>query len=288
MIIDGKTIAEKIKNDLKTEILELKSKGIIPTLAVVLVGENSASKIYVRNKKKACEEIGIYSEEFNLPENTSEDELIDLIEKLNSNSDINGILVQLPLPLHISEIKIAEAVNPIKDVDVFNPVNTGKLLSGNADLIPCTPKGIAELFDYEKISLKGKHCVIIGRSNIVGKPLAMLMLQKDATVTICHSKTKNLEKICQNADIIIAAIGKPKFITKNMVKNGCVIIDVGINRNKDGTICGDADFEEVKNIASYITPVPGGVGPMTIAMLLENTIITTKMQNNIDIKKGEI
>ncbi|MBQ2671824.1 MAG: bifunctional methylenetetrahydrofolate dehydrogenase/methenyltetrahydrofolate cyclohydrolase FolD [Clostridia bacterium] len=288
MIIDGKTIAEKIKNDLKTEILELKSKGIIPTLAVVLVGENSASKIYVRNKKKACEEIGIYSEEFNLPENTSEDELIDLIEKLNSNSDINGILVQLPLPLHISEKKIAEAVNPIKDVDVFNPVNTGKLLSGNADLIPCTPKGIAELFDYEKISLKGKHCVIIGRSNIVGKPLAMLMLQKDATVTICHSKTKNLEKICQNADIIIAAIGKPKFITKNMVKNGCVIIDVGINRNKDGTICGDADFEEVKNIASYITPVPGGVGPMTIAMLLENTIITTKMQNNIDIKKGEI
>ena len=230
MIIDGKTIAEKIKNDLKTEILELKSKGIIPTLAVVLVGENSASKIYVRNKKKACEEIGIYSEEFNLPENTSEDELIDLIEKLNSNSDINGILVQLPLPLHISEKKIAEAVNPIKDVDVFNPVNTGKLLSGNADLIPCTPKGIAELFDYEKISLKGKHCVIIGRSNIVGKPLAMLMLQKDATVTICHSKTKNLEKICQNADIIIAAIGKPKFITKNMVKSGCVIIDVGINK----------------------------------------------------------
>lgn len=288
MIIDGKSIAEKIKNDLKTEILELKSKGIIPKLAVIQVGENSASKIYVRNKKKACEEIGIYSEEFNLPENTSEDELIDLIEKLNSNSDINGILVQLPLPLHISEKKIAEAIDPIKDVDVFNPINTGKLLSGNADLIPCTPKGIAELFDYEKISLKGKHCVVIGRSNIVGKPLAMLMLQKDATVTICHSKTKNLEKICQNADIIIAAIGKPKFITKNMVKNGCVIIDVGINRNKDGTICGDADFDEVKDIASYITPVPGGVGPMTIAMLLENTIITTKMQNNIDIKKGEI
>ncbi|MBQ6143871.1 MAG: bifunctional methylenetetrahydrofolate dehydrogenase/methenyltetrahydrofolate cyclohydrolase FolD [Clostridia bacterium] len=288
MIIDGKSIAEKIKNDLKTEILELKSKGIIPTLAVVLVGENSASKIYVRNKKKACEEIGIYSEEFNLPENTSEDELIDLIEKLNSNSDINGILVQLPLPLHINEKKIAEAIDPIKDVDVFNPINTGRLISGDTTLIPCTPKGIAELFDYEKISLKGKHCVIIGRSNIVGKPLAMLMLQKDATVTICHSKTKNLEKICQNADIIIAAIGKPKFITKNMVKNGCVIIDVGINRNKDGTICGDADFDEVKDIASYITPVPGGVGPMTIAMLLENTIITTKMQNNIDIKKGEI
>lgn len=288
MIIDGKTIAEKIKNNLKGEVLELKIKGIIPKLAVIQVGENSASKIYVRNKKKACEEIGIYSEEFNLPENTSEDELVDLIEKLNSNSDINGILVQLPLPLHINEKRIAEAIDPLKDVDVFNSINTGKLLSGNADLIPCTPKGIAELFDYEKISLKGKHCVIIGRSNIVGKPLAMLMLQKDATVTICHSKTKNLEKICQNADIIIAAIGKPKFITKNMVKNGCVIIDVGINRNKDGTICGDADFEEVKDIASYITPVPGGVGPMTIAMLLENTIITTKMQNNIDIKKGEI
>lgn len=288
MIIDGKTIAEKIKNNLKGEVLELKLKGITPKLAVIQVGENSASKIYVRNKKRACEEIGIYSEEFDLPENTSEDELIDLIEKLNFNSDINGILVQLPLPLHISEKKIAEAVTPIKDVDVFNPVNTGKLLSGNADLIPCTPKGIAEIFDYEKISLKGKHCVIIGRSNIVGKPLAMLMLQKDATVTICHSKTKNLEKICKNADIIIAAVGKPKFITKNMVKNGCVIIDVGINRNKDGTICGDADFDEVKDIASYITPVPGGVGPMTIAMLLENTIITTKMQNNIDIKKGEI
>ena len=287
MIIDGKTIAEKIKNNLKSEVLKLKSKGITPKLAVIQVGENSASKIYVRNKKGACEEIGIYSEEFDLPENTSENELIDLIKKLNFNSDINGILVQLPLPLHINEKRIAEAIDPLKDVDVFNPVNTGRLISGDTTLIPCTPKGIAKLFDYEKISLKGKHCVVIGRSNIVGKPLAMLMLQKDATVTICHSKTKNLEKICQNADIIIAAVGKPKFITKNMVKNGCLIIDVGINRNKDGTICGDVNFDEVKNIASYITPVPGGVGPMTIAMLLENTLITTKMQNNIDIKKGE-
>ena len=281
MIIDGKSIAQEVKNDLKNEILDLNSKGIIPKLAVVVVGENSASKIYVRNKKKACEEVGIYSEEFALPENTSEKELIDLIKKLNSNSDINGILVQLPLPLHISETKIAEAINPSKDVDVFNPMNTGKLLSGNADLIPCTPKGIIELLEHKKIPLKGKHCVVIGRSNIVGKPISLLMLQKDATVTICHSKTKNLDEICKTADIIIAAVGKPKFITKNMVKNGCVIIDVGINRSKDGTICGDVDFEEVKNIASYITPVPGGVGPMTIAMLLKNTVITTKMQNNI-------
>ena len=288
MIIDGKSIAEKTKNDLKDKVLELKSKGINPKLAVIAVGENSASKIYVRNKKRACDEIGIYSEEFSLPENTSEEELIDLIEKLNSNAYINGILVQLPLPLHINETKIAEAINPLKDVDVFNPLNTGKLLSGNADLIPCTPKGIIELLEHEKIPLKGKHCVVIGRSNIVGKPISLLMLQKDATVTICHSKTKNLDKICKTADIIIAAIGKPKFITKNMITKGCVIIDVGINRNKDGTICGDVDFEEVKEIASYITPVPGGVGPMTIAMLLKNTLITTKIQNNIDNKKGEI
>ena len=288
MIIDGKSIAEKTKNDLNNEILGLKSKGIVPTLAVVVVGENSASKIYVRNKKRACEEVGIYSEEFNLPENTSEQELIDLIEKLNSNSDINGILVQLPLPFHINETKIAETIDSSKDIDVFNPLNTGKLFSGNADLIPCTPKGIVELLDHEKINLKGKHCVVIGRSNIVGKPIAMLMLQKDATVTICHSKTKNLDKICKTADIIVAAVGKPKFITKNMVKKDCVIIDVGINRNKNGTICGDIDFEEVKDIASYITPVPGGVGPMTIAMLLKNTLITTKMQNNINNKKGEV
>ena len=288
MIIDGKSIAEKTKNNLKDEVLKLKSKGIVPKLAVVLVGENSASKIYVRNKKRACEEVGIYSEEFNLPENTSEEELIDLIEKLNSNSDINGILVQLPLPFHISETKIAETINPLKDVDVFNPINTGKLLAGYADLIPCTPKGIIEILDHEKINLKGKHCVIIGRSNIVGKPLALLMLQKDATVTICHSKTKNLDEICKSADIIVAAVGKPKFITKNMVKKGCVIVDVGINRNKNGTICGDVDFDEVKNMVSRITPVPGGVGPMTIAMLLKNTLITTKIQNNIEIKKGDV
>lgn len=285
MIIDGKSIAEKTKNDLKKEILKLKSKGIVPTLAVVVVGENSASKIYVRNKKSACKEIGIYSEEFSLPENTSEKELISLIEKLNSNADINGILVQLPLPLHINETKVAETINPLKDVDVFNPINTGKLLTGNTKLIPCTPKGIIELLEHEKIPIKGKHCVIIGRSNIVGKPIALLMLQRNATVTICHSKTKNLDEICKAADIIVAAVGKPNFITKNMVKNGCTVIDVGINRNKNGTICGDVDFEEVKSTASHITPVPGGVGPMTIAMLLKNTLITTKMQNNIDTNK---
>lgn len=281
MIIDGKSIAEKIKNKVKNEVTELKKQGITPGLAVILIGEDPASKIYVNNKKKSCEEIGIYSEQYFLSKSTSQEDLINLIKKLNSNSSINGILTQLPLPPHIDEQKIAECISPQKDVDVFNSINIGKIMIGNAKLLPCTPAGIMEILEYEKISVDGKNCVVIGRSNIVGKPTALLLLQKNGTVTICHSKTKNLKEICQKADIVISAIGKPCFITKDMVKKGAVLIDVGINRKSDGTICGDIDFENVAPFASYITPVPGGVGPMTIAMLMKNTLIATKLQNNI-------
>ncbi len=281
MIIDGKSIAEEIKAQIKNEASKLKNRGITPGLAVIMVGEDPASKIYVNNKKKACEETGIYSQEYFLSQNTSQEELINLIEKLNLNHDINGILVQLPLPPSIDENAVAESIDPKKDVDVFNPANTGKVMIGNAKLLPCTPAGIIEILDHEKISVDGKNCVVVGRSNIVGKPTALLLLQKNGTVTVCHSKTKNLKEICQNADIIISAVGKPCFITKDMVKKEAVVIDVGINRRQDGTICGDVDFENVAPLASYITPVPGGVGPMTISMLMKNTLIAAKLQNNI-------
>ena len=281
MIINGKNIAAKIKTQVKNEVEELKKQGITPGLAVILIGEDPASKIYVNNKKKACEETGIYSEEYFLPKSTSQKDLINLIKKLNSNNSINGILTQLPLPNHIDEHEIANYIDPQKDVDVFNPSNIGKIMTGDAKLLPCTPAGIIEILDHEKISVDGKNCVVIGRSNIVGKPIALLLLQKNGTVTICHSKTKNLKEICQMADIIISAVGKPCFVTKDMIKKETVVIDVGINRKSDGTICGDVDFENVAPLTSYITPVPGGVGPMTIAMLMKNTLIATKLQNNI-------
>ncbi len=281
MIIDGKFISKKIKQNLKNEIENLKSKNLIPGLAVVLVGEDPASKVYVKNKKTACKEVGIYSEEYILPFETSQDELIGLINKLNSNPKIHGILVQLPLPNHIDEFVINSAIAPEKDVDVFNPVNTGKMFLGKSHLLPCTPAGIVEIIKHENIPIEGKNCAIIGRSNIVGKPLAILLLQRNATVTICHSKTKNLESICKQADILICAAGNPKFITENMVKDGATVIDVGINRLENGKICGDVDFESVKNKAKYITPVPGGVGPMTIAMLLKNTVTAAKLQNKL-------
>ena len=279
MIIDGRLIAQNIKSDLKKEIENLKLKGINPGLAVILVGEDNASKIYVKNKKRCCDELGIFSEEFYFPEDTSEKEIIDLIEKLNQDKKINGILVQLPLPSHINQKNITESILPEKDVDAFHSSTLGNLLTNHTKLLPCTPAGIIEIFHRENISLVGKHCVIIGRSNIVGKPLAFMLINEDATVTICHSKTKNLSEICKNADIIVCAVGKAKFLNRNMIKKGAVIIDVGINRDENGKICGDVDFDDVKNIASAITPVPGGVGPMTIAMLMKNTITATKIQN---------
>ena len=278
-IINGKEISDKFLKKLKKEVCNLKTElNLQPALAVIIVGDDPASKIYVRNKKRACEEIGIKSIEFALPTNTSENELLNLIDALNKRPDVNGILVQMPLPPHINEKIIIAHINPIKDVDAFHETNVGKIMIGNFKFLPCTPAGIIHLLDESNIEISSKHCVIIGRSNIVGKPLAMLMLHRDATVTICHSKTKNLTEICKTADILIAAVGKVNFVTSNMVKPGAVGVDVGINRCENGKICGDVDFEHVKNIASYITPVPGGVGPMTISMLMKNTITAALMQ----------
>ena len=281
-IINGKEISNSLIEKFKKNVDNLKSEyNICPALAVIIVGDNPASKVYVNNKKKVCEKIGIKSYEFTLPTNTTESELLKLIYGLNRREDINGILVQLPLPSHINEKKIIENINPIKDVDAFNEINIGKIMTGNFNFLPCTPAGIVYLLKESNIKIEGKHCVIIGRSNIVGKPLAMLMLHNDATVTICHSKTKNLKEICKTADILIAAIGKPEFISCDVIKPGAVVVDVGINRDINGHICGDVDFETVKDIASFITPVPGGVGPMTIAMLMKNTITATLLQKNI-------
>ena len=278
-IINGKEISDKFLKKLKKEVCNLKTElNLQPALAVIIVGDDPASKIYVRNKKRACEEIGIKSIEFALPTNTSENELLNLIDALNKRPDVNGILVQMPLPPHINEKIIIAHINPIKDVDAFHETNVGKIMIGNFKFLPCTPAGIIHLLDESNIEISSKHCVIIGRSNIVGKPLAMLMLHRDATVTICHSKTKNLTEICKTADILIAAVGKVNFVTSNMVKPGAVVVDVGINRCDHGKLCGEVDFEHVKNIASYITPVPGGVGPMTISMLMKNTITAALMQ----------
>lgn len=285
MIIDGKSIAKKIKEDIKKEVSKLKSQEIHPGLAVILVGEDPASKIYVSNKKKACEEVGINSKEYYLPYETTQSELINLIEKLNSDKTVHGILTQLPLPGHIDEFTVSSCISPQKDVDVFNPENLGRLILNKSELIPCTPAGIIELLNYEKILIEGKYCVVVGRSNIVGKPTAHLLTQKNGTVTLCHSKTKNLVDICRNADILICAVGKSKFITADMIKKGSVVIDVGINRTSDGKLCGDVDFENAKHIAEYITPVPGGVGPMTIAMLMENTVTAAKIQSKKIIEK---
>lgn len=280
-LISGKTVSANVKEKVKNEIALLKDeKGIVPGLAVVLVGEDPASKVYVNNKKKACAEVGIYSEEYCLPEQTSQEELMKLINSLNAKREISGILVQLPLPKHIDEKAVIEAISPEKDVDAFHTINVGKIMLGSYSFLPCTPAGIMELLDSENIEIAGKSCVIIGRSNIVGKPMAMLMLHRDATVTICHSKTQNLKEICSQADILVAAVGRPNFVTADMVKEGAAVIDVGINRTAEGKLCGDVDFSQVEPKASYITPVPGGVGPMTIAMLMKNTLTAAKIQNN--------
>lgn len=276
-IIDGKDISQKIRSEVKaaTEIL-IKEKGVTPGLAVVLVGDNPASKVYVGSKEKACIEMGFYSEKHVLPVTASQDELLKLIDKLNKDKNIHGILVQLPLPKQINEDLVLEAISPGKDVDGFHPYNVGRLAVGKPLFQPCTPYGMMKMLEYSNISVEGKHAVIIGRSNIVGKPIALMLLQKSATVTICHSKTKDLKAEVKRADIVVAAIGKPEFVTGDMLKEGAVVLDVGINRLESGKLVGDVDFASAEKVASAITPVPGGVGPMTIAMLMYNTLESAK------------
>lgn len=272
-IIDGKLISAQIKDELKEKTEVLKAKGIEVTLAVVLVGEDPASQVYVRNKKKACEYVGFKSLSYELPAETSQEELLELIDELNGRDDVDGILVQMPLPSHINEKAVIDAISPAKDVDGFHPMNVGALCIGEEGFVSCTPAGVIQLLKRGcegNISIAGKECVIVGRSNIVGKPMALLMLRENATVTVAHSKTANLKEVCKRADILIAAVGKASMITADYVKEGAIVIDVGINRNADGKLCGDVAYDEVKEIASAITPVPGGVGPMTIAMLMNN------------------
>ena len=271
-LIDGKKISQEIKDELKEQVAELKKEGKTAALAVIQVGEDPASSVYVRNKKNACAYIGIGSFSYELPESTTQEELLALIEELNNRDDVNGILCQLPLPAHIDEKAIINAIHPSKDVDGFHPQSAGALLIGEKGFLPCTPAGIIQLLKRSNIEIEGKNCVVVGRSNIVGKPMAVLMLRENATVTIAHSKTQDLKEICKNADILIVAIGKPKFITEEYVKEGAVIIDVGIHRMEGKKLCGDVDFERVLPHVSAITPVPGGVGPMTIAMLMSNCV----------------
>lgn len=279
-IIDGRSISTAVKARVAKGVLDLKERGIDVGLAVIIVGNNPASKVYVANKKKACEELGIISEEYALPKSTTEEQLLELIAELNGKKSINGILCQLPLPSHIDEKRVIDSISPEKDVDAFHPHNVGRIMIGDYDFVPCTPAGIMEMLEYEGIDVEGKKCVVIGRSNIVGKPMGMLLLHKNGTVTICHSRTRDLKEICRSADILVAAVGKAKFVTADMVKLGAVVIDVGMNR-VDGKLCGDVDFDMVEGIASAITPVPGGVGPMTIAMLMQNTLTAAKKQNNL-------
>ena len=275
-IIDGKMIATQIKDELKQEVNKLEAQGIFPGLAVILVGNNSASQVYVKNKKTACEYVGIKSFSYELPEETSEQELLELIDTLNHDEAVSGILVQLPLPKHMDENKVILAIDPKKDVDGFHPQNVGALCVGLSGFISCTPAGVIELLKRSHVEIAGKHCVIVGRSNIVGKPVSLLLLREHGTVTICHSKTKNLTEHLKQADIVIAAVGIPKMIQGNQLKKGAVVIDVGINRDETGKLCGDVDFASCQEVASYITPVPGGVGPMTIAMLMHNCVLAAK------------
>lgn len=282
VIIDGKALAKKIRQNLKIECDKLKEEGVNPKLAVIMVGDNPASKVYVRNKSRACNEVGIEYQEYLLKEESTQEELLDLIKKLNEDKSINGILLQSPLPEHLDINKAFKAITYLKDVDGFTPASVGKLSIGEDTFVSCTPLGVIKMFEEYNIDLTGKHVVIVGRSNIVGKPLIQCCLQKHATVTVCHSRTKDLAKFTKDADILIAAIGKSKFIKADMVKDGAVVIDVGINRGEDGKLTGDVDFENVEKKASYITPVPGGVGPMTIAMLMNNVIKAAKEQQKED------
>ena len=280
-IIDGKEISANVKAQVKAEAEQLKAQGIEIGLAVVIVGNNPASRVYVNNKKKACEAVGFDSYEYALPEETTQAELLELVEKLNADDKVNGILVQLPLPKHIDENAIINAILPSKDVDAFHPENVGHIMIGDFSFLPCTPAGVMEMLKQTGIDVGGKNCVVIGRSNIVGKPMAMLLLHKNATVTICHSHTKNLAEVCSKADVLVAAVGKADFVTPDMIKEGAVVIDVGMNRRENGKLFGDVDYDACFEKAGYITPVPGGVGPMTIAMLMKNTLTAAKLKNNI-------
>lgn len=275
-IIDGKLVSETLRTQISEEVAILKKQGIAPGLAVILVGNNPASAVYVRNKERACVQTGITPTQITLPEETTEEELIELIENLNKDDKIHGILVQLPLPKHISEKKVIETITSSKDVDAFSHDSVGRIMTGEYSFLPCTPAGIMELLKFYDIEVAGKECVVVGRSNIVGKPMAMLLLNSNGTVTVCHSKTNNLAEVCKRADIIVCAVGRAKFLTADMVKDGAVVIDVGINRDENGKIVGDVDFDNIVEKASFITPVPGGVGPMTITMLLKNTITAAK------------
>ncbi len=280
-IIDGKLVSQTIRDKIKLDVKEIKDRySIVPGLAVILVGDDQASAVYVRNKHKACLELGINSYEILMDADVTEGELLDKIRELNSDDSINGILVQMPLPKHISEKNVIAAISPMKDVDAFHPFNVGKILTGDYTFLPCTPAGIISLLDYYKIDLKGKKCVVLGRSNIVGKPMALLLLERDATVTVCHSKTEDLEMEIASADVLVVAIGKQEFVKGHMLKPGAVVIDVGINRKADGKITGDVEFSSASEVASFITPVPGGVGPMTITTLMKNTISAAIMQKN--------
>ena len=276
-IINGKEISLQIKDELKEQVKKYKEEGVEITLAVVKVGNDPASAVYVRNKENACEYIGINSKKIEMPEETTEEELLKLIDELNNDSAINGILVQLPLPKHIDENKILLAIDPIKDVDGFHPVNVGKMVIGEPSFLPCTPAGIIEMIKRSDLDIEGKECVVIGRSNIVGKPMSLLMLRENATVTITHSRTKDLKSVCKRADIVVAAIGKAKFVDKDYIKDGAIVIDVGMDRDEDGKLCGDVDFDSVEPIAGAITPVPGGVGPMTVTMLLVNCLRSVEL-----------
>lgn len=281
-IISGKEVAAVLNEGTAAKVAELKNKGIGVSLAVIIVGDDPASKVYVNNKKKACEKLGITSYEYVLPESTTQEELMQTVKELNERADVNGILCQLPLPKHLDSNAVIDAIAPEKDVDCFSPTNVGLLNIGRGRLSPCTPAGIMDMLEYKNISVSGKHCVVIGRSNIVGKPMSALLLAADATVTVCHSKTQNLKEITKTADVLIAAVGRPKFVTADIVKDGAVVIDVGIHRTESGKLCGDVDFDSVEPKASYITPVPGGVGPMTIARLMRNTVTAAKLQNTAE------
>ncbi|WP_448904222.1 bifunctional methylenetetrahydrofolate dehydrogenase/methenyltetrahydrofolate cyclohydrolase FolD [Eubacterium sp.] len=281
-IIDGKAVSKKVKEDVKAECEQLKAKGVTPGLAVIIVGDDPASQVYVHNKEVACEACGFYSVKYALPAETTQEELNALIDKLNKDDKINGILCQLPLPSHLDDKEVINRIDPLKDVDAFHPVNVGAIMIGDYNYLPCTPAGVMELIHSTGVDVSGKKAVVMGRSNIVGKPMAMLLLHENATVEITHSRTQNLADITKEADILVAAIGKAKFVKADMVKDGAVVIDVGMNRDENGKLCGDVDFEDVKDKCSFITPVPGGVGPMTIAMLMKNTLTAAKIQNGIE------
>ncbi len=278
-ILDGKAVSAAVKERVAAEVAALGTEGVSVGLAVILVGDDSASRVYVNNKKKACEACGIRSFEYALPAETTQEELVALIEKLNADPAVNGILCQLPVPRHIDDKAVIAAIAPEKDVDAFHVANVGHIMVGDYTFLPCTPAGVMELLHSADISPEGKRCVVIGRSNIVGKPMAMLLLHENGTVTVCHSRTKDLAAICREADILVAAVGRAKFVTADMVKAGAAVIDVGMNRDENGKLCGDVDYDAVEPVAGYITPVPGGVGPMTIAMLMQNTLTAAKQQN---------